>query len=129
MVPCNTGLYSYLYLISGSVITVYVSKNRDLIIEGFGNKVQTVNKLLSFLFNCQASRKDLIINYIKIKAPLRLFIAITWWTQWLGFSRYKDMSRPQDLPRFIIVSKEFAPSIFLLVELLWFDTTGSELFS
>jgi len=92
-----------------SVITVYVSKNRDLIIEGFGNKVQTVNKLLSFLFNCQA--------------PLRLFIAITWWTQWLGFSRYKDMSRPQDLPRFIIVSKEFAPSIFLLVELLWFDTT------
>ena len=118
---------SFLYLISGSVITVYVSKNRDLIIEGFGNKVQTLNKLLSFLFNCQASktRLDYSINYIKIKAPLRIFIAITWWTQWLGFSRYRDMSRPQDLPRFIIVSKEFAPSIFLLVELLWFDTTGS----
>jgi hypothetical protein len=98
-----------------------------LIIEGFGNKVQTLNKLLSFLFNCQASktRLDYSINYIKIKAPLRIFIAITWWTQWLGFSRYRDMSRPQDLPRFIIVSKEFAPSIFLLVELLWFDTTGS----
>jgi len=92
-----------------SVITVYVSKNRELIIEGFGKKVQNLNKLLSFLFNCQA--------------PLRIFIAITWWTQWFGFSRYKFMSRAQDLPQFITVSKEFAPSIFLLVELLWFDTT------
>jgi hypothetical protein len=97
------------------VITVYVSKNRYLIIQGFGKKVQTINKVLSFLFNCQA--------------PLRLFIAIMWWTQWFGVSRYKDMSRAQELPRFIIACKEFAPALFLLVELLWFDTTGTLLLS
>ncbi|CBY11902.1 unnamed protein product [Oikopleura dioica] len=100
--------YGFYYPIA-SILTVYVSRNRDLIVEGFGKKVQTINKLLSFLFNCQA--------------PLRLFIALTWWTQWFGVSRYRDMSRAHDLSKFVLFNKEFAPPLFLLVELLWFDTT------
>ena len=55
---------------------------------------------------------------------MRLMVSLTWWTKWLGVCRYRDMSRPLELSKFWLVSKEFSPTIFLLVELLWFDTMG-----
>ena len=35
------------------------------------------------------------------------------------------MMRPLGVAKFWIVSKEYSPTIFLLVELLWFDTQGT----
>ena len=44
-------------------MTIYVNFNRELIIDGFGSKVQFVNKLLSLLFNCQVKfRKRILAN-------------------------------------------------------------------
>ena len=64
----------------------------------------------------------------KIQTPMRLFVALTWWTQWFGLGyRYRDMSRPFPIPRWVLFNKEFAPILFMLVELLWFDTMGKVL--
>ena len=108
-----------LYLISitigqAAVLTMYVNFQRTRIVEGFGTLTHFLNKVLSFLFNCQAA--------------LRLVVSISWWTQWLGVCRYRDMTRPLGIHPFWITSKEFSPTVFLLVELLWFDTQGNIIF-
>ncbi|CAG5102291.1 Oidioi.mRNA.OKI2018_I69.chr1.g232.t1.cds [Oikopleura dioica] len=90
------------------IMTIYVNFNRELIIEGFGNKAQFLNKLLSWL--------------LTIQVQLRLFICISWWTQWLGICRYRDMARAAELSRALLFTKEFSPPLFLLVEILWFDS-------
>ena len=115
-------------------MTIYVNFNRELIIDGFGSKVQFVNKLLSLLFNCQVKyRKAILANddtryFFLFQTPMRLFVALTWWTQWFGLGyRYRDMSRPFPIPRWVLFNKEFAPILFMLVELLWFDTMGKVL--
>lgn len=41
------------YFPLATVITIYVSRHRHLIVEGFGSKMQVVNKLLSYLFALQ----------------------------------------------------------------------------
>lgn len=89
-------------------MTIYVNFNRELIIEGFGNKAQFLNKFLSWL--------------LTIQVQLRLFICISWWTQWLGITRYRDMARAAELSRGLLFTKEFSPPLFLLVEILWFDS-------
>ena len=95
---------------SAACLTLYVNFQRERIVEGFGNFTHFLNKILSFLFNCQGS--------------LRLVVSISWWTQWLGVCRYRDMTRPLGISAFWITSKEYSPTIFMLVELLWFDTKG-----
>jgi len=91
-----------------TIITIYVSRHRHLIVEGFGKKMQFLNKLLQWLFSLQT--------------PFRLFMALTWWTNWFGSCRYRDMMRPIDIPRSILLQAEFCPMLFLLTEMLWFDT-------
>ncbi|CAG5080685.1 Oidioi.mRNA.OKI2018_I69.PAR.g9683.t1.cds [Oikopleura dioica] len=94
------------------ILTIYTNFNRKKIILGFGSKMQTLNKIHSLFFNCQ------II--------LSLFIAITNGTKWLGFFPYRDMSRRwPDMTTIMMIAKEFVPLIFLLVEILWFDTKVS----
>ena len=95
-------------------MTIYVNFNRELIIEGFGNKAQFLNKLLSWL--------------LTIQVQLRLFICISWWTQWLGICRYRDMARAAELSRALLFTKEFSPPLFLLVEILWFDSMCKSVF-
>ncbi|CAG5077797.1 Oidioi.mRNA.OKI2018_I69.PAR.g8814.t1.cds [Oikopleura dioica] len=110
----NEGLRTWIfgsYFPLALVLSIYVNFNRHLIIQGFGSKAQTCNKILSFIFNLQA--------------PLRLILSLTMWTKWFGTSRVRDISRRMDASRFILFNKEFAPSLFLLVELLWFDTKVS----
>jgi hypothetical protein len=41
------------YFPLATVITIYVSRHRHLIVEGFGGKMQVVNKLVSYLFALQ----------------------------------------------------------------------------
>ncbi|CAG5088828.1 Oidioi.mRNA.OKI2018_I69.PAR.g11983.t1.cds [Oikopleura dioica] len=83
--------------------------HRELIIDGFGRKVQMVNKLLSLLLN-------IMIN-------LQVFIALSWWTKWFGLGyRYRDIQRGFDIPKWLRFNKEFCPITFILVEVLWFDT-------
>jgi hypothetical protein len=43
------------YFPLATIITIYVSRNRHLIVEGFGNKMQILNKVLSFFFSLQVS--------------------------------------------------------------------------
>jgi hypothetical protein len=43
------------YFPLATIITIYVSRNRHLIVEGFGNKMQILNKILSFFFSLQVS--------------------------------------------------------------------------
>jgi len=71
--------------------------------------MQFLNKLLQWLFALQT--------------PFRMFLAVTYWTKFGGYSRYRDMMKPIDLPRSILFQSEFCPMIFLLTEMLWFDTT------
>ncbi|CBY16175.1 unnamed protein product [Oikopleura dioica] len=70
--------------------------------------MQFMNKLLQWLFSLQT--------------PFRLYMAITWWTKWFGLCRYRDMMKPIDLSRTILFQSEFCPVLFLLTEMLWFDT-------
>ncbi|CBY09538.1 unnamed protein product [Oikopleura dioica] len=99
------------YFPLATIITIYVSRHRHLIVEGFGSKMQFVNKILSYFF-C-------------IQAPLRLVLGLAWWTKWFGTSRYKDMRKSSISPRAVLWQQEFLPCIFLIVEILWFDTRMS----
>merc|ERR1712032_1605032 len=96
------------YFPLATIITIYVSKNRHVIVEGFGRKMQFVNKLLSFFFALQV--------------PLRIVLGVAWWTGWLGTSRYKDMRKSLPSSRAVLWQQEFLPCVFLLIEILWFDT-------
>jgi len=99
------------YFPLATIITIYVSRHRHLIVEGFGNKMQILNKFLSFFFCLQA--------------PLRLMMGIAWWTGWLWTSRYKDMRKSSPSSRGVLWQTEFLPCVFLLIEILWFDTRMS----
>ncbi|CAG5078792.1 Oidioi.mRNA.OKI2018_I69.PAR.g9089.t1.cds [Oikopleura dioica] len=92
-------------------LTIYINFNRELIVDGFGKKAQMINKFLSFLFN--------------VTTAMDLLVGIFWWTKCFGAGlRYRDMPRPLPiLNPIVIFNKEFAPILFMLVELLWFDTT------
>ncbi|CAG5110334.1 Oidioi.mRNA.OKI2018_I69.chr2.g4746.t1.cds [Oikopleura dioica] len=96
------------YFPFAAILSLYVNFQRSRIVEGFGTWTQALNKVNSFLFNVQA--------------PLRLLVSLTWWTRWIGFLRYRDMARSLDIHPFWLWSKEYTPTLFLLVELLWFDT-------
>ncbi|CAG5110333.1 Oidioi.mRNA.OKI2018_I69.chr2.g4745.t1.cds [Oikopleura dioica] len=96
------------YFPFAAILSLYVNFQRSRIVEGFGTWTQALNKVNSFLFNVQA--------------PLRLMVSLSWWTRWIGFLRYRDMSRSLDIHPFWLWSKEYTPTLFLLVELLWFDT-------
>ena len=50
------------YFPLATIITIYVSRHRHLIVEGFGNKMQILNKFLSFFFCLQV---QLFQSYIK----------------------------------------------------------------
>jgi len=104
----NRSIFFGSYYPLATIITIYVSRQRHLIVEGFGSKMQFMNKLLQWLFSLQT--------------PFRLFMAITWWTKWFGLCRYRDMMKPIDLSRTILFQSEFCPMLFLLTEMLWFDT-------
>lgn len=91
-----------------TIITIYVSRQRHLIVEGFGSKMQFLNKLLQWLFSLQC--------------PFRMFMAVMHWTKWGGTCRYRDMMKSIDLQRSMLFQSEFCPMIFLLTEMLWFDT-------
>jgi len=99
------------YFPLATIITIYVSRHRHLIVEGFGSKMQVLNKILSYFFSLQA--------------PLRIVIGLAWWTKWLGTSRYKDMRKATNSPRAVLWQQEFLPCVFLLIEILWFDTRMS----
>jgi hypothetical protein len=99
------------YFPLATVITIYVSRHRHLIVEGFGGKMQVVNKLVSYLFALQA--------------PLRILLGVAWWTKWLGTSRFKDLRKPSPMSRALLWQQEFLPCVFLLIEILWFDTRMS----
>ena len=43
------------------VITVHVNRKRHLIVEGFGSKMQTLNKMAHWMFACQVSSIILFI--------------------------------------------------------------------
>ncbi|CAG5080690.1 Oidioi.mRNA.OKI2018_I69.PAR.g9684.t1.cds [Oikopleura dioica] len=90
------------------ILTVYTNFNRKLIILGFGSKMQTLNKVHSYFFNCQLI--------------LAVFITISNWTQWFGLFPFRDMSRKPDLSHNLMAIKEFSPLILLLVDLLWLET-------
>jgi len=90
------------------IITVHVSRNRHLIVEGFGSKMQFLNKLLSWISSCQF--------------PWQIFVTAHWWTKWFGRSRYRDMMKNFDRSRAVLLQEEFCPLLFLLTEMLWFDT-------
>jgi hypothetical protein len=49
-------------------------------------------------------------------------MAVMWWTNWFGTSRYRDMMKPLDNPRSVLFQSEFCPMLFMLSEMLWFDT-------
>jgi len=99
------------YFPLATVITLVVSMNRHIIVEGFGKKMQVLNQLLSWLFALQA--------------PLRILLGVAWWTGWLGTSRYKDMRKGLPSSRSVLLQQEFSPIIFLLIEILWFDSKMS----
>ncbi|CAG5079380.1 Oidioi.mRNA.OKI2018_I69.PAR.g9240.t1.cds [Oikopleura dioica] len=101
-------LYFGSYFPMAACLTLYINFQRARIVEGFGKFTHFLNKVLSFLFNCQGA--------------LRLVVSISWWTQWLGICRYRDMTRPLHISAFWLTSKEYSPTVFMLVELLWFDT-------
>ena len=88
------------------IITVHVSRNRHLIVEGFGPKMQFLNKLLSWLSSGQVSlpkiRKTIVVLYrgiIYFQFPWQIFMTLHWWTKWFGRSRYRDMMKNFDLSR------------------------------
>jgi hypothetical protein len=99
------------YFPLATIITIYVSRHRHLIVEGFGNKMMFANKILSYFFALQA--------------PLRIVLGVAWWTKWLGTSRYKDMRKSLPSGRAVLWQQEFLPCVFLLIEILWFDTRMS----
>merc|ERR1712032_563492 len=72
---------------------------------------QVLNQLLSWLFALQA--------------PLRILLGVAWWTGWLGTSRYEDMRKGLPSSRSVLLQQEFSPIIFLLIEILWFDSKMS----
>jgi len=92
-----------------TIITIYVNRHRHLIVEGFGSRMMFLNKVLQWLFGLQA--------------PFRIVMAITYWTKWFGLCRYRDMMKNVDNPRNILFQSEFCPLLFLLTEMLWFDTS------
>ena len=49
-------------------------------------------------------------------------LGVAWWTKWLGTSRYKDMRKGLPSGRAVLWMQEFLPCVFLLIEILWFDT-------
>jgi len=104
----NRSVFFGTYYPLAAYITIYVSRHRHLIVEGFGKKMQFLNKLLQWLFSLQT--------------PFRFFMSIVWWTQWFGTGRYRDMMKPLDNPRAVLLQSEFCPMLFMLTEMLWFDT-------
>jgi len=50
------------YFPLATIITIYVSRHRHLIVEGFGSKMQFVNKILSYFFCIQV---QLFQSYVK----------------------------------------------------------------
>lgn len=104
----NRSIFFGSYYPLATIITIYVSRNRTIIVEGFGSGMQFLNKLLHWLFSLQT--------------PFRIFMAVTWWTKFFGHSRYRDMMKPNDIPRSVLFQAEFCPMLFLLTEMLWFDT-------
>lgn len=96
------------YFPLATILTVHINLKRHLIVEGFGTKMQSVNKFLHWLFSCQIG--------------WQLFVTLHWWTKWFGPCRYKDMVKPFDRSRAILLQEEFTPLLFFLTEMLWFDT-------
>ena len=85
--------------------------------------MQFFNKLLQWLFSLQVYVSVYTVRTLfAFKTPFRLFMALTWWTKWFGTCRYRDMMKGIDLPRSILLQAEFCPMLFLLTEMLWFDT-------
>jgi len=113
----------------------FLTLKRTIIVEGFGSKMQFFNKLLQWLFSLQVG--FLQKNYFDVfllldltllfKTPFRVYMAIMWWTQFFGHNRYRDMMKPNDIPRSALFQAEFCPMLFLLTEMLWFDTPCNSL--
>ncbi|CBY17798.1 unnamed protein product [Oikopleura dioica] len=91
-----------------TLITIHVSRHRHLIVEGFGSKMQFLNKLLQWLFCLQT--------------PFRIFMALSWWTGFFGLARYRDMMKTVDLPRSILFQSEFCPLIYDRALILWLSS-------